>query len=46
VISYFNFDQAAEPELVDLHDAVLQIDADGAWSWDRLGPVEHRPASP
>ena len=31
-ITYINFDQAAESEPVELYDAVLQIDADGAWS--------------
>ena len=43
-ITYINFDQVAEPEPVDLYDAVLRVDADGAWAWNRLGPVEPRPA--
>jgi vitamin B12/bleomycin/antimicrobial peptide transport system ATP-binding/permease protein len=44
-ITYINFDQAAESEPVGLYDAVLQINADGAWSWNVLGPVDPRPAS-
>ena len=44
-ITYINFDQAAESEPAELYDAVLQIDADGAWSWNRLGPVDPRPDS-
>ena len=44
-ITYINFDQAAESEPVELYDAVLRIDADGAWTWNRLGPVDPRPAS-
>src|SRR5262249_8658684 len=44
-VTYINFDQAAGPEPPELYDAVLQIDADGAWSWNRLGPVDPRPAS-
>ena len=30
-ITYINFDEAGESD--ELYDAVLQIDADGAWSW-------------
>jgi putative ATP-binding cassette transporter len=44
-ITYINFDPTAESEPVDLYDAVLQINAEGAWSWDRLGPVDRRLAS-
>src|SRR5262249_48886328 len=35
-ITYINFDEVADPEPVELYDAVLQIDADGAWSGNRL----------
>ena len=44
-ITYINFDQADETEAAGLYDAVLQIDADGAWSWNRLGEVDRRPDS-
>jgi hypothetical protein len=44
-ITYINFDQAAGPEPVELYDGVLQIDADGAWRWNPLGPVDSRLAS-
>jgi putative ATP-binding cassette transporter len=44
-ITYINFDQAAESQPVGLYDAVLQIDADGSWSWNQLGPVDPRLAS-
>jgi putative ATP-binding cassette transporter len=44
-ITYINFDQAAGPEPAELYDAVLQIDADGAWSWNQFGPVDPRLAS-
>jgi vitamin B12/bleomycin/antimicrobial peptide transport system ATP-binding/permease protein len=43
-ITYINFDQAAESEPAELYDAVLQINANGAWSWNQLGPVDPRPA--
>jgi putative ATP-binding cassette transporter len=43
-ITYINFDQAAEPEPVELYDAVLRISADGAWSWNQLRPVDPPPA--
>jgi len=34
-ITYITFaDEAASPEL---YDALLEIDADGAWSWTRTG---------
>ena len=39
-ITYINFDQAAESDPVDLYDAVLRVDADGAWAWNPLGPVD------
>ena len=41
-ITYINFDQVAESEPVELYDAVLQINANGAWSWNQLGPVDPR----
>jgi putative ATP-binding cassette transporter len=41
-VTYVNFDQADEPDPAELYDAVLRIDADGSWSWNRLGPVEPR----
>jgi putative ATP-binding cassette transporter len=41
-VTYVNFDQAAESEPVELYDAVLQIDTDGAWSWNQPGPVDPR----
>ena len=44
-ITYINFDQVAESEPVELYDAVLQINANGAWSWNQLGPVDSGPAS-
>ena len=44
-ITYINFDQAAESSPLELYDAVLQIDADGAWSWNRLGEVDPHPDS-
>src|SRR5262249_28006169 len=44
-ITYINFDQVAESKPVDLYDAVLQINANGAWSWNQLGPVDSGPAS-
>ncbi len=39
-ITYINFDQAAEPAAIEFYDAVLQIDANGAWSWNQIGPVD------
>jgi hypothetical protein len=44
-ITYVNFDQIAESGPVELYDAVLQINADGAWSWNQLGPVDPHLAS-
>jgi putative ATP-binding cassette transporter len=44
-ITYVHFDQAAGSEPVALYDAVLQLTADGAWSWKPLGPAGPRPAS-
>jgi hypothetical protein len=44
-ITYIHFDPAAESVPVELYDAVLQINADGAWSWNQLGPVDLRPDS-
>ena len=44
-ITYISFDLTAESQPVDLYDAVLQINADGAWSWNQLGPVDRRLAS-
>jgi putative ATP-binding cassette transporter len=35
-ITYVTF--AEVPESADLYDAVLEIDADGAWRWERMGP--------
>jgi putative ATP-binding cassette transporter len=43
-ITYINFDQAAESESAELYDAVLRINANGTWSWNRLGPVDPRPS--
>jgi vitamin B12/bleomycin/antimicrobial peptide transport system ATP-binding/permease protein len=42
-ITYVNFDLAAESEPVELYDAVLQIDADGVWTWNQPGPVDPGP---
>ena len=39
-ITYINFDPAAESDPVDLYDAVLQLNANGAWSWSPPGPVD------
>jgi putative ATP-binding cassette transporter len=44
-ITYINFDQVAESEPVELYDAVLQINANGAWSWNQPGLVDPRAAS-
>jgi putative ATP-binding cassette transporter len=44
-ITYINFDQVAEPELDELYDAVLEISANGAWTWNPLATVDPRPAS-
>jgi putative ATP-binding cassette transporter len=44
-ITYINFDQAAGTEPVELYDAVLQIDANGTWNWNRLGPIDSHLAS-
>ena len=44
-ITYINFDQVGESELLELYDAVLQINANGAWSWKQFGPVDSGPAS-
>ena len=44
-ITYINFDLVAESELVELYDAVLQINADGAWSWNQPGLVDPLEAS-
>ena len=44
-VTYINFDQADETEAAGLYDAVLQVDAAGAWSWNRLGEVDPRPDS-
>jgi putative ATP-binding cassette transporter len=46
-ITYVNFDEVGEFASGALYDAVLQIDADGAWSWHQLGlgPVASRSAS-
>jgi putative ATP-binding cassette transporter len=44
-ISYINFDPAAGSEPLELYDAVLQINVNGAWSWNLLGPVDPRSAS-
>ena len=44
-ITYINFDQVAESETVELYDAVLQINANGAWSWNQPGLVDPRAAS-
>ena len=35
-ITYITF--AEDAESLELYDAVLEIDADGAWSWRRTGP--------
>ena len=35
-ITYINFDQLAESHPVELYDVVLQLDANGAWSWNPL----------
>jgi putative ATP-binding cassette transporter len=43
-ITYINFDQVAGAEPVEFYDAVLHINANGAWSWNQLAPVEPRPA--
>jgi hypothetical protein len=44
-ITYINFDPAAESAPVGLYDAVLHINADGAWSWNQLSPVAHEERS-
>jgi putative ATP-binding cassette transporter len=44
-ITYISFDQDAEPGSRELYDAVLQIGADGSWSWNPIGPVDRHPAS-
>ncbi len=44
-ITDINFDQVGESELLELYDAVLQINANGAWSWKQFGPVDSGPAS-
>jgi putative ATP-binding cassette transporter len=43
-ITYINFDQADASEPAGLYDVVLRLNADGAWSWDHLGPIDPRPA--
>ena len=42
-ITYINFDQAAEPDPLDLYDAVLEIDENGGWTWSPLGPADSSP---
>jgi putative ATP-binding cassette transporter len=44
-ITYINFDQVTASEPDELYDAVLRIDANGAWSWNRLGRIDSDPAS-
>jgi vitamin B12/bleomycin/antimicrobial peptide transport system ATP-binding/permease protein len=37
-ITYINFDEAAVS--VELYDAVLEIDANGAWNWKQIPPAD------
>jgi putative ATP-binding cassette transporter len=44
-ITYINFDEAAQSEPAEFYDAVLEINADGVWSWNRIVPDDPCPAS-
>jgi putative ATP-binding cassette transporter len=45
-ITYINFDQAGDSAPVELYDAVLQINVDGAWSWNQIRPVDEITVGP
>jgi hypothetical protein len=45
-VAYINFDQVAESEPAELYDAVLQVNADGTWSWNQLAPVDQTIVAP
>ena len=42
-ISYVSFEPTEGSVPVELYDAVLRINADATWSWERIGPADPRP---